>query len=268
MDPFTLFALANGAVAAVKKGCQLYKDIKSAAGDVKGVLKDLDEQFSKAHKDKPASPEAKKQLIEEKNRVVEMNKRGGETSNVYTEIGEALGAYYDNYFKCLAVLEQEELKSKTTVYTGDSSLAKRALQRVLMQKQLEAMGTELRELMTYQSPPELGALFTDVEKMTRAMGAEQRILIAKQMQQEAIKAKRKADMMRHYQLDIAAGIGFLVVVFAMMGLFIYISYDAQKRWPQLNTSSGREYRTKLELLEIKETQDKLEKRRKQLEREN
>jgi hypothetical protein len=137
-----------------------------------------------------------------------------------------------------------------------------------MQKQLEAMGTELRELMTYQSPPELGALFTDVEKMTRAMGAEQKILIAKQMQQEAIRAKRKADMMRHYQLDIAAGISFLVVVFAMMGLFIYISYDAQKRWPQLNTSSGREYRTKLELLEIKETQEKLEKRKKQLEREN
>jgi hypothetical protein len=27
MDPLTLFALANGAVAAVKKGCQLYKDM-------------------------------------------------------------------------------------------------------------------------------------------------------------------------------------------------------------------------------------------------
>jgi len=123
-------------------------------------------------------------------------------------------------------------------------------------------------LMTYQSPPELGALFTDVEKMTRAMGAEQKILIAKQMKQDAIKAKRKADRMRHYQLDIAAGIAFLILVFVIMGLFIYISYDAQKRWPQLNTSSAREYRTRLELLEIQETQQKLEQRRKQLEREN
>ena len=33
MDPLTLFALANGAVQAIKKGCQLYKDIKGAAGD-------------------------------------------------------------------------------------------------------------------------------------------------------------------------------------------------------------------------------------------
>ena len=31
MDPLTLFALANGAVSAVKAGCKLYKDIKGAA---------------------------------------------------------------------------------------------------------------------------------------------------------------------------------------------------------------------------------------------
>ena len=46
MDPLTLLAMANGAVAAVKKGCQLYKDIKSAAGDVSAVLKDIDKQFA------------------------------------------------------------------------------------------------------------------------------------------------------------------------------------------------------------------------------
>ena len=58
MDPLTLFALANTAVAAVKKGCQLYKDIKSAAGDVKGVLKDLDDQFHKKYDGKPPPPAA------------------------------------------------------------------------------------------------------------------------------------------------------------------------------------------------------------------
>jgi len=41
VDPLTLLAAANAAVAAVKKGCQLYKDIKNASGDVKEVLDDL-----------------------------------------------------------------------------------------------------------------------------------------------------------------------------------------------------------------------------------
>ena len=231
MDPFTLFALANGAVQAVKKGCQLYKDIKSATGDVKAVLKDLDDQFNKAHPpDKPASPAAVKQLAEEKAKVKELNKKSEDTTNIYVEIGDYLGQYYDAYFKCLAVLEEEEKRSKTEVYTGDSSLAKRALQRVLMKKQLEQMGKELRELMIYQSPPELGALFTEVEAMTKELGAQQKGLIAKQMQQEAIKANRRKDRMARYQFEFALGVALLAIMLIMGGMFMYIAHDAQQRW--------------------------------------
>ena len=181
MDPLTLLALANGAVAAVKKGCQLYKDIKSAAGDVKAVIKDLDEQFNSAHKDKPATVEQRNQYVQEKNRIIELNRRAGETTNIYTELGEQLGVYYENYYKCLAIFEEEERRAKTEVYTGDVSLGKRALQRVLMRKQLEQMGTELREVMVYQSPPELGALHTEVEQMMEVMGKEQKVLMAKKL---------------------------------------------------------------------------------------
>ena len=226
MDPLTLFALANGAVQAVKKGCQLYKDIKSAAGDVKGVLKDLDDQFHKKYNGKSAPPEAVKQLAEEKTRVRELNKRSEESTNIYTEIGDSLGQYYDNYFKCLAVLEDEEKRSKNEVYTGGDSLAKRALKRVLMKKQLEAMGTELRELMIYQSPPELGALFTEVEAMTKELGKEQKILMARELE----KAHRRRQRMAKYQFEFALGVSILVLMLIMGGLFMWLAYDAQRRW--------------------------------------
>jgi hypothetical protein len=226
MDPLTLFALANGAVQAVKKGCQLYKDIKGAAGDVKSVLKDLDDQFHKKYDGKPVPPTAVKQLNEEKARVTELNRRSEESTNIYAEIGDSLGAYYDNYFKCLAVLEDEEKRSKTEVYSGGDSLAKRALKRVLMKKQLEAMGKELRELMIYQSPPELGALYTEVESMTKEMGKEQKILMSVELE----KAHRKRQRMQKYQFEIALGIASIVLIFAMMGMFMYIAYDAQRRW--------------------------------------
>ena len=135
MDPITLFALANGAVAAVKKGCQLYKDIKGAAGDIRGVLKDLDEHFHINHKDKPATTTQRNAYIEEKNRVIELNKRDGDTVGIYTEIGNHLGTYYDNLNKCMAIFAEEERRSKEELYEGDDSLGKRALQRVLMKKQ-------------------------------------------------------------------------------------------------------------------------------------
>lgn len=251
MDPITLFALANSAVAAVKKGCQLYKDIKGAAGEVKGVLKDLDDQFHKKYEGKAPPPEAVKQLNEEKARVKELNKRSEESTNIYTEIGDYLGQYYDNYYKCLAVLEEEEKRSATEVYTGGESLAKRALKRVLMKKQLEQMGTELRELMIYQSPPELGALFTDVEAMTKELGKQQKVLIAQQMQADAAKAKRRAMMLQRYQLDFTIGIGCLFLMLVMGGFFMWVAYDAQQRWGTwLNRPNN--YRQQAELIRKQE----------------
>jgi len=232
MDPITLFAMANAAVSAVKKGCQLYKDIKGAAGDVKAVLKDLDEQFHNNHKDKPATVAQRNAYIEEKNRIIELNKRSGETTGIYTEIGEYLGNYYDNMYKCLAIFAEEERRAKTEIYTGDDSIGKRALQRVLMKKQLEQMGTELREIMVYQSPPELGALYTEVEEMMKQMGKEQKVLIAAQMQREAVAKKRRLARMKQLQEEFIIGIIVVFSIFLIGGLFMWVAYDRQQKYPQ------------------------------------
>jgi len=234
VDPLTLFALANGAVAAVKKGCQLYKDIKSAAGDVKGVLKDLDDQFHKLHPpDKPASTAQKNAYIEEKNRVIELNKKQGETTSIYTELGEHLGTYYDNYYKCMILLDEEERRSREELYTGDDSLGKRALQRVLMKKQLDQMGVELREIMIYQSPPELGALYTEVNEMMTQLSKEQKVLFTKKVRADQIIAERKRQKMKAMMEDLLWAGAVLIVGLAMVALFAYISHDRKVRWPEL-----------------------------------
>lgn len=196
MDPLTLFALANGAVKLVKEGCKLYKDIKGAAGDIKDVLADLDDQFNKRHKDHPPTVAEKNQYIAEKNRIIELNKKDGETANIYQEIGNQLGEYFDNYYRCMAVFEEEERRSRTEAYHGEDSLGRRALNRVLMKKQLQQMSTELREIMVYQSPPELGALWTEVEEMMKAMGKQQAILIAEEMRREELAVKQAKEARR------------------------------------------------------------------------
>lgn len=235
MDPVTLFALANGAVSAVKAGCKLYKDIKGAAGDVKDVLKDLDDQFAKIHKDKPPTVEQKNDLIRKKNEVRELNKKANENehTNIYKDIGEHLGAYYDNYFKCQAIFEEEEKRSKEEAYHGDDSLGKRALQRVLMRKQLEQMGTELREIMVYQSPPELGALYTEVEAMMKIMGKEQKAALAREIQQhqrnERIRKIRKEKLTHQFCI----GVGIITVIFTTMFIFMYVINFRQERFPEL-----------------------------------
>jgi len=238
MDPLTLFALANGAVSAVKAGCKLYKDIKGAAGEVKDVLKDLDSQFQKLHPpEKPPTVAQKNAFIEEKNRVITLNKKANadEHTGIYTEIGNHLGTYYDNFYKCIAIFEEEERRAKTEVYTGDDSLGKRALQRVIMKKQLQQMEVELRELMVYQSPKELGALYTEVEEMMKQMGKEQSILITRQMQHQAVQDRRRQARLKRLRDEFVIGVAIMMIIIAMGGVFMWVAYDRQQKYPQYGT---------------------------------
>ena len=148
-----------------------------------------DDQFNKKYKDHPPTVAEKNQYIAEKNRIIELNKKDGETVNIYQDIGNQLGEYFDNYYKCMAVFEEEERRSQTEAYHGTDSLGRRALNRVLMKKQLQQMSSELREIMVYQSPPELGALYTEVEEMMKVMGKQQAILIAEEMRKEEMAAR-------------------------------------------------------------------------------
>ena len=227
MDPLTLFALANGAVQAVKKGCELYKEIASAAGDVKGVLADLDEQFNLRHRDKPASVAERNQYIQEKNRVIELSKQ--QPNDIYTTIGEELGVYFENYAKCSAIFEEEE-KHALEVYTGETSLGKRALQRVLMQSRLVAMEAELRELMVYNCPPELGDLYTRVYAMMERMKKEQAVAWAKKRASDKISEKRRRRRIEHIKCNAwKYGIATVVCVYLVWLIWavVQIRIDVQ-----------------------------------------
>ena len=226
--------MANGAVAAVKKGCQLYKDIKGAAGDVKAVLKDLDEQFHANHPpDKPATVTQRNAYIEEKNRVIELNKKQGETAGIYQELANYLGDFFDNMNKCMAVIEEEERKNREEIYEGDQSLGRRALQLVIMKKQLEQMAIELREMMIYNSPPELGALWTDVSEMMKEMGGQQKVLLTRKLREDERAAARRRARFKHYMEELTWGFLAMILGITMVILMAWVSHDRRQRWPEL-----------------------------------
>jgi hypothetical protein len=234
MDPITLFALANGAVSAIKAGCKLYKDIKGAAGDVKEVLKDLDEQFHGAYaaKGKTPPPGAVKQLNEEKTRVKELNKK--DSGDVYFELGQHLGAFFDNQAKCIAVFEAEERRSYQ-VYSGESSVGARALQRVLMKKKLEQMEVELREIMVYQSPPELGALWTEVLETSKILNARQAIALKKQIEIQHKHDVEHAKFVRKVK-KVLTWFGFFIAIMIFTFIILwFVVQDRIEKYPQLGT---------------------------------
>jgi len=230
MDPLTLFALANGAVQAVKKGCELYKEIAGAAGDVKGVLNDLEEQFNLRHKNNPPTTAERNQYVAEKNRVIELSQQ--QPTDIYTQIGEELGVYFENYAKCTAIFEEEE-KHAQEVYTGETSLGKRALQRVLMQSRLTAMEAELRELMVYNCPPELGDLYTRVHAMMEKMKKEQSVAWAKKRVQDKIAAAKKRKRLNRIRCEAwKYGIAFVITIYLTWLVWAVVQIRIQEQ-PEL-----------------------------------
>ncbi len=177
MDPLTLLAAANAAVAAVKKGCELYKEIKGAAGEVKDVLDDLKAQYEKVTGGNP-TPAQKQQYHEEVQRVQQIAK--SDPNDVYTEIGEQLGKLMDSYDALSKALLAEQVAGKK-VYKGEESIGRRALRRIIITTRLDAMLTEIRETMVYRSPPELGSLWGKFEEMWQTIVAEQEAAHAEEL---------------------------------------------------------------------------------------
>jgi len=240
MDPLTLLALANGAVAAIKKGCQLYKDIKSAAGDVKGVIQDMEKQFAKQTEGKPPTKEQKQQFEQKKKEVKENLSK--DPNDIMSIIGDQLGTFFDAMDRIEELFYEEERKSKE-VYTGDISLSRRALQRVLIRSRLEQMEVELREQMIYHVPAELKDLWTRFQQMRVQIIEEQKIARKIKEKEDAIKAAKRAKRMETLSLEISLIIG-IIVLFIIMGLlFTWIHFDKKKRWPELEQ---RTYQQELE----------------------
>jgi hypothetical protein len=230
MDPLTLLALANGAVAAIKKGCQLYKDIKSAAGDVKGVLDDLDKQFNKQHENKPATKEQRQQF-EQKKKETRANIEK-DPNDVMSIIGDQLGTFFDAMDKIEELFYEEEKKSKE-VYVGDVSLSRRALQRVLIRSRLEQMEVELREQMIYHVPADLKDLWTRFQEMRGQIIQEQKIARLVKEKEDAIKADKRKKRMENLTLEISFIVGIIMIFVVMGALFTWIHFDKKKRWPEL-----------------------------------
>ena len=212
MDPLTLLAAANAAVAAVKKGCQLYKDIKGAAGEVKDVLEDLKTQFGKIQNPTNAQ---KIQYNEEVARVQEIGK--ADPNDVFIKIGNDLGVLMDEYDKIGKVFIQQEAEA-TQVYTGTDSVGKRALIRVIIRSRLDAMFAELRETMVYKAPAELGDLWSRYEKMWKQIVIEQDEAHKRETAKLQIEAARQRRL-RRKRKEEAVWVGailFVVVWFASL----------------------------------------------------
>jgi len=170
LDPITIAAAYKACTTAIdlaKRGVELYKQIKSTSGDVSDVLKDLREQYNRI-----ASPskEQTKQYNAEVQRVQEVAKAAPD--DVLNDIWSNLGNFIDQYEALAKIYVQSEAAAKE-VYKGDLSLGRRALERIRLESKLDEMLAQVREQMVYNTPPELGSVWSRFEKAWHDIQNEQ-----------------------------------------------------------------------------------------------
>ena len=148
-------------------------------------MKDLKSQYDNLVNPTPAQ---KQQYQEEVKRVQEIGK--SDPNDVFTDIGNQLGALMDAYDSLSKALLEEQIQGKK-VYKGTESIGRRALKRIIITSRLDAMLAEIRELMVYGAPKELGALWSKFEEMWQRIAKEQDEAHAEELRQIQIAQWRR-----------------------------------------------------------------------------
>lgn len=231
MDPISLCLLAAGLVKQIQAGCDLYREAKTqfiqvrqtaeeviAIGkEAKGFFAKLVQFFNPAPAKAaiPAKPAAKK-----KEKLVDVDEQ-----QILNDVVARLIEFFHIQEQLAAHIREEEEKSRT-VYDPNANLMEAAIKRVRAQDQMDQLVSTIREAMTWNAPPELGALYTKVFEMREIVGAEQE---AARLAQEAI-AKRKRWQRQQREADLNLKIGASLLTLALIGyLWLWLLWLKQAR---------------------------------------
>ena len=121
-------------------------------------------------------------------------------------------------------IREAEEKSRN-VYDPDANLMEAALQRVMAQQQMAELIVTVRETMVYQSPPEMGALYSKVFEMREVIQGEQEQARLKQEKQQRYKQWQRQEAKRNFQAKSA-----YLVVTAIFLLYLWLWLLLLSRW--------------------------------------
>ena len=125
----------------------------------------------------------------------------------------------------LATLIREAEEKSRNVYDPDANLMEAALQRVMAQQQMAELIVTVRETMVYQSPPEMGALYSKVFEMREVIGQEQEQARLKQEAQQRYKQWQRQEAKRNFQAK-----SVYLVVTAIFLLYLWLWLLLLSRW--------------------------------------
>jgi len=181
-------------------------EVKATVDEAVGIGKEiygfwgrLAKMFGGAPKPAPIKPVAKKK---EKYVAVDETK-------VMVDVVKQLTEFFKIQEQLAAHIREEEEKSRS-VFNPDQNQMEAALKRVMAMDQMAELEVTIRETMVYQSPPEMGALYSKVFEMRDVIAAEQEAARLAQEQRE--KRLRWQQHQRQADRNLKAGAAVLTLI--------------------------------------------------------
>lgn len=129
---------------------------------------------------------------------------------------------------------KEETSAKQ-VYKGEESVGRRALKRILIRARLDSMLADIREMMVYQAPKELGDLWGKFERMWQQIVAEQEEAHKEELKQVQIAQWRRRKAIEELKAK-AAWISAVVFVLLWMSGLMWLTKSSASLYLGLYSS--------------------------------
>jgi uncharacterized protein YdaU (DUF1376 family) len=199
-------------------------EVKSTVDEAVGVYREVTgfwNNFSNFFKPK-AKQSTPKPVAKKKEKFVAVDE-----TQVKVDIVKNLTEFFRLQEQLAAHIREEEEKS-LTVYDPDQNHMEAALKRVMAQQEMDALVVQIRECMVYQSPPEMGALYSEVFSMKDKIEEEQ---TQARLKQEAIKRQEawlRKEEERNLQAKLAAVVATFIFLLYLWMWFVFVSHWGKK----------------------------------------
>lgn len=183
MDPLTILAAAKLAASAIKQGCEMYQSAKADG--------------------------------------MELVDAYGKVKDVVADISGHLGSFFKAHEQLEKHVHEEELKTKK-VRDPELSLNQEAFNRVLAQKEMIRLETELRETLVYSAPKELGAIWSEFEVMRDRVKLERAEVQRQELLKQQAAIWRRAKIKKQIQSQLTSVFAVLFVTMWFLWLMILL----------------------------------------------
>lgn len=209
-------------VKNIQAGCDLYKqakesfvEIRNTANEVVAIGKEVKGFWGSLRKLFGGSP--KPQATKSVAKAKKSDYVAVDETQVKADIVKNLSEFFKLQEQLEAHIRESEEKARTVVFSDDVNLMEEALNRVLAQQEMERLVIQIRECMVYQSPPEMGALYSEVFSMRDIIAGEQE-KARKKRDAESWLRKERERLLAEKQAYLLVAFLFLLYLWMLIGL--------------------------------------------------